>query len=269
MVTMTSASLDLNQIAASGQCFTWKRLADGRWAIPAFDRCLFAAQDGAQLTFSCDEDEFHAVWRAYFDLDGGYDELLRTIDPDDAYLTAAAAYGRGIRILRQSLWEVMVCFLISQNNNITRITRSVDALCQSYGAPLPGGVCRAFPSPDALAQAQESDFQAHGLGYRARYLAALSREMRSGGLDAFAQALHRADDREAHALLTGLYGVGNKVADCILLFGLHRMDAFPSDTHIRRILETHYPQGFPRARYAGMLGAVQQYLFYYDLHGGA
>lgn len=270
MFTATISSLDLNQIAASGQCFTWRRLAENRWAIPAFGRCLVAEQQDGRFAFSCDEAEWNALWRAYFDLDSDYDGLKARIDPADAYLTAAVQYGSGMRILRQELWEVLVSFLISQNNNIARISRSVAGLCERYGAPIEadGPLLRAFPPPDALADATEQDFLALGLGYRARYLAALVERMRDGGLAELEAALACADDREARALLTGLYGIGVKVADCICLYGLHRMDAFPVDTHIRKLLGAHYPDGFPQERYAGMLGAVQQYLFYYHLKQG-
>lgn len=267
MFETTATSLNLAQVAASGQCFTWRPLADGGWAIPAFGRRLHIRQAGTRFSLSCTPDEWEAVWRGYFDLDTDYDGLKASIDPADAYLCAAARYGGGVRILRQDLWEVMVSFLISQNNNITRITRSIGGLCGAYGAPLGGGLS-AFPSPDALAGVPEADFRALGLGYRAGYLCALVQEMRGGGLAAFRAALDAADDGGARALLTGLRGVGPKVADCILLFGLHRMDAFPLDTHIRKVLAAHYPGGFPTGRYAGMLGAVQQYIFYYDLKKG-
>lgn len=267
--------MDLGQIAASGQCFTWRRLdappGETRYAISALGRRLIAEQRGNRFTFSCGRAEFDAVWRPYLDLDTDYGAIKRAVDPADRYLSAAVGYGGGIRVLRQDLWEVMVSFLISQNNNITRITRSIDGLCTRFG-PLhsggPEGSYHAFPRPEALAGADAADFEALGLGYRAKYLVELVRRMDGGGLAAFQAAAEAADDQGARAALMGLYGVGRKVADCVCLFGLHRVDAFPVDTHIQKILDAHYPEGFPMARYAGFLGILQQYLFYYDLKKG-
>ena len=185
------------------------------------------------------------------------------MDPADRYLTAAVAHGGGIRILRQDFWEVLVSFLISQNNNITRIIRSMALLRERYGKSTGG--FRAFPRPEGLAGVSEADFRDVGLGYRAKYLTWLSRELAGGGLEALERTLLDAGDEEAERTLMGLYGVGKKVADCVCLFGLHRTDFFPVDTHIRQVLDRHYPGGFPRERYRGGLGILQQYMFYYDL----
>ena len=259
MLTKQISHMDLDQIAASGQCFTWRRLEDGGYLIPSAGRTLTARQAGESFTFSCTEEEFEGYWHHYFDLSTDYAAIQAAIDPTDPCLCAAAAFGRGIRVLRQDLWEVMVCFLISQNNNITRITRSVHALCETYGRN------GTFPRPDDLLAGTEQDFTALGLGYRAKYLAALAQSMSGGGLDALAERLSACSDEDAASALTELYGVGKKVAHCILLFGLHRADFFPLDTHIKQVLARHYPDGFPFGRYSGSLGILQQYLFYYDL----
>lgn len=259
MFTITIPDMDLAQIAASGQCFTWRRLEERAFLISSRGRTLTAAQAGDTFTFSCSEAEFDRHWRDYFDLSTDYAAVKAAVDPADPCLTAAAAFGGGIRILRQDLWEVMVSFLISQNNNITRITRSVQALCETYG---PAG---AFPRPDDLAGIPAAEFEALGLGYRASYLAALVETMAGGGLEELEEALECCGDGEAAGLLATLHGVGKKVADCILLFGLHRVDFFPLDTHIKKILARYYPGGFPFERYRGSLGVLQQYLFYYDL----
>ena len=148
MVRLPVSCLDLDQIARSGQCFTWEPVGDGGWRIPHRDRLVTARQEGDSLLLSCSEAELEDTWRAYLDLDTDYAAILASIDPADPCLSRAAERGRGIRILRQDLWEVMVCFLISQNNNIARITRSVAALRAAYGRP--AGAFRAFPRPDEL-----------------------------------------------------------------------------------------------------------------------
>lgn len=263
MLTLTVPHLNLGQIADSGQCFTWERLDENRWRIPAGRRCVEVVQQGERLTFSCTREELDGFWNHYFDLDTDYGALKAAVDPADAYLTAAVDWGGGIRVLRQDFWEVLVSFLISQNNNITRITRSMALLRERYGRPC--GDFRAFPRPEELRTAVETDFQALGLGYRAKYLVRLAGELSDGGLDRLKETLDSCTDREAERVLMGLYGVGKKVADCVCLFGLHRADFFPVDTHIRKILDRHYPDGFPYERYQGSLGIIQQYLFYYDL----
>lgn len=255
----TIPHLSLDQLAASGQCFTWRPLPGGGWRIPSAGRCLEARQTGDVLTLDCTEEEFDGYWSDYFDCATDYAGLFASIDRSDAYLTAAASYGRGIRVLRQDFWEVLVSFLISQNNNITRITRSVRALCDAWGAP------NAFPTPDELCGVSESAFREIGLGYRAGYLSRLAGELSGGGLIALERTLDACGDEEAERTLMGLYGVGKKVADCVCLFGLHRADFFPVDTHIRQLFALHYPGGFPYERYRGYLGIIQQYMFYYDL----
>lgn len=178
--------------------------------------------------------------------------------PRDAYLQAAVAYGWGMRILRQDLWEVIVSFIVSQNNNIPRIRKNLRDLCAMQGG--------AFPTPVALAAAQPETLRALGLGYRAEYLCAAGAHFaQADALD----ALRAMSYPEAHTALRAVKGVGPKVADCICLFGLHHVDAFPVDTHVKQILSAHYPKGFPFRRYAGCAGILQQYMFYYDLHGSA
>lgn len=259
MFSLRIPYMDLDQIAASGQCFTWRPLEEGGYLVSSRGRSLVARQTGDSFTFSCSEDEFNRHWHDYFDLNTDYAAIQASIDRADPCLNAAVAFGSGIRVLRQDFWEVMVCFLISQNNNIARITRSVQALCKVYGQE------GAFPRPDELVGASEDDFAALGLGYRAKYLTALVQSMRGGALEELEEALSTCGDEEAVSVLTSLYGIGKKVADCILLFGLHRVDFFPLDTHMKQVLERYYPHGFPFSRYRGSLGILQQYLFYYDL----
>ena len=149
MVERHISCLDLDQIAASGQCFTWQRLGEGHYGIPARGSYVEAEQRGERLVFSCGETEFEALWADYFDLSTDYEAIQAAIDPADGYLRAAARYGRGIRVLRQDLWEVLVSFLISQNNNIGRITRSVQGLCRRWGEERRAGsrTYWSFPLP--------------------------------------------------------------------------------------------------------------------------
>lgn len=278
MVRIQIKDLDLKQIAQSGQCFRLKMLESGIWSIAALGEYAEAVQDGEDFLFSCSKETFQAVWQDYFDLDTDYGAFKNSVAPEDAYLREAVKAGWGVRILKQDLWEMLVTFLISQNNNIARITASVDALCKRYGACCRGvGFKRledgllleeersywAFPKPEIIAGAGLEGLSGLGLGYRDKYLLAIAK--RCGGQEgkAWLDRLKGADYQEAHSLLMEQYGIGRKVADCVCLFGLHHVGAFPVDTHIKQILKAHYPAGFPMERYKGYGGILQQYLFYY------
>ena len=258
MITKSIPEFDIRQTAESGQCFRLNERQDGSFSLIAGGRYLEISQQGSDITFSCTAQEFESIWRRYFDLDTDYAAIKARVAPRDAYLQAAVAYGWGMRILRQDLWEVIVSFIVSQNNNIPRIRKNLRDLCAMQGG--------AFPTPAALAAAQPETLRALGLGYRAEYLCAAGAHFtQAGALD----ALRAMSYPEAHKALRAVKGVGPKVADCICLFGLHHVDAFPVDTHVKQILSAHYPKGFPFRRYAGCAGILQQYMFYYDLHGSA
>ena len=129
--------LDLRHIYESGQCFRWEPLGKDTYRIPAFGRTLTVRQTDGVFDFSCGAGEFDALWRSYFDLDTDYAAIKARVAPRDAYLQAAVAYGWGMRILRQDLWEVIVSFIVSQNNNIPRIRKGTCAPCRAAPSPRP------------------------------------------------------------------------------------------------------------------------------------
>ncbi len=251
---LTIYDFDLAQICYSGQCFRWQQLDESTFSIPAFGRTLTVKQRGHCFDFSCDSTEFDAVWRSYFDLDTDYAAIKARIDPNDRYLLRCAEHGWGMRILRQDLWEILVSFIVSQNNNIPRIRKNLASICTLSKED--------FPSPQVLAATSPDVFRAMGLGYRADYLCAAGEYAARGGV---LDALSSLSFPQAHQELRTIKGVGPKVADCVCLYGLHHVDAFPLDTHVKQILKAHYPNGFPFERYTGCAGILQQYMFYYDL----
>ena len=247
--------MDLNQIANSGQCFRWLQTDEETYTIPAFGRKLTISQDGNLFTLSCDESEWNSLWKKYFDVDTDtdYDEAENAImNTDDEFLKAAYRFGSGIRILRQDLREVLISFIISQNNNIPRIKKSIEKLCSEADG--------RFPDNREILAMNLSD---KGLGYRDKYLEdAVLWWMREGE---YTEAILR-NAKEPKKLLMDIKGVGNKVADCICLFGLHCLDAFPVDTHIKDIINREYGgimPGWVNDKYAGLF---QQYIFYYELN---
>ena len=266
MTERTIPDFDLDQIARSGQCFRFRPLGERHYALVAGGRYLEVSQQGQTVRFDCPEDEFEAVWRPYFDLDADYGRYKSAVAKRDKYLQSAVAAAGGLRILRQELWETIVCFIISQQNNIARITKCVENLCLLFGETCYNKskqVYNVFPSAERLAACTADELAPIRLGYRAKYIVAAARQVASGEVDL--DAVRRMDYAHAKAELMRLTGVGVKVAECICLFALHHIDAFPIDTHIRQMLDAHYPKGFPLRRYRGFAGVMQQYAFYYEL----
>lgn len=286
MEKIEMTNFDLKQIADSGQCFRMTRISENGWSAISKTHRLEIFQNGKELLLDCPENEL-AYWKNYFDLDTDYAAFIRSIPEEDTYLTKAAASGDGIRILRQDLWEMMVTFLLSQQKTIPKIREAVELLSAHYGTPLPdaskkaGKVFFTFPTPEELGHATLDDLTSLKLGYRAKYLYRLCRSVNSGEFSL--DLLSGMNYTDAMNYLTGLYGIGEKVANCICLFALHHIDAFPVDTWIRQIFMKHY---YPRredvycrlpksriapsilqdyfSRYRGYAGVMQQYIFYYE-----
>ncbi|MDK2808968.1 MAG: N-glycosylase/DNA lyase [Clostridiales bacterium] len=277
-------SMDLKQIANSGQCFRMKEaeLSDC-WMIQSAKDYVEAKKVERGFLFSCDESAFYQKWAAYFDFDTDYDWIKSQIEAEDEYLMQAIQDGAGVRILRQDLWETIISFLISQNNNMVRIKKSVEDLCIRFGTMRSdlgfyigkGGECLegpksyyTFPEPNCIFQAGIEGLSGLGLGYRDKYIYQMAKTCSTPEGEEWLQQLQEADYEKARALLMQQYGIGKKVAECICLYGLHHIEAFPIDTHINQILGKHYPNGFPMERYKGFAGVIQQYMFYYKTANG-
>lgn len=269
MIKIQTDNFSLKQISDSGQCFRMREEENGRYSVIANGVYLQAEQNENNIIFHCTKEDYENTWCEYFDLNNDYGYYIKSIDESDEYLCDAAEYGSGIRILKQDVWEMIITFIISQQNNIRRIRKCIDTICEKYGEEkqLENGVkFYAFPTPEALSKVTEDEFKACNLGYRSKYLVKTSNVIASG--DFQIDDLYKLDYPEAKQELMKLTGIGSKVADCICLFGLHMLDAFPIDTHIIKVLEEHYPNGFPFELYPGYSGVLQQYVFYYDLMKG-
>lgn len=267
MIRIKSNNFSLIQISESGQCFRLEQIENERYALTALDRYLELQERHGEICFFCTQEEFEEVWREYFDLDTDYGKIIAAVDENDSYLQEASSYGSGIRILKQDLWEMMISFIISQQNNIKRIRKCIDLLSRKYGEEKrtkEGTLYYTFPSPEKLAAASLKDLYDCNLGYRSRYIQKTAQSVAGGEADL--KAIQSMDYQKARTELLKLCGIGEKVADCICLFALHQLDAFPRDTHINKVLALRYPQGFPFENYQGFAGILQQYIFYYDLH---
>ncbi len=266
MNLLITDDFDLKKIAESGQCFRWARADGNTWRIIAGDRCVYASRAGENLfRFDCSEETFHSFWAPLFDLDESYRDIRSRISPrKDPFLWEAAEHEKGIRILRQDPWEMLITFIISQNRNIPAIQRSVELLSEMCGERhLDSRGCEyfSFPSPARLSALSREQLLSCKLGYRWKYVQAAAAAVADGSMDP--GKLQAAGCEESIRCLTGLCGVGPKVASCVALFGLHQLDAFPRDVWINRVLENEYPDGYPFETYSPFNGVYQQYMFAY------
>ncbi len=271
MILSITDDFDLDRIADSGQCFRWKKIDAHTYRIIAGAGCLhITALSSNRYDLDCSVEEFRGFWRSYLDLDENYARVRARIDPaSDPFLYTAAEHEKGIRILRQDPWEMLITFIISQNRNIPAIRRSVELLAEHCGEERTdsrGEPYYAFPTAQAIVEVSDGVLEACRLGYRSRYVRAAAGSVLRGEIDL--EELRHTDEEHTIRALTGLLGVGVKVANCVSLFGLHHVDAFPQDVWIKRILAQEYPQGFHFEEYAPYNGIFQQYMFAWYRHRG-
>ena len=264
-----SDDFDMDRIAESGQCFRWEKTDPDTYRIIAGRACLYMKALGeGRYAPDCGREIFESFWQDYFDLGENYGKVRSMIDPEkDPFLFRAAEAEKGIRILRQDPWEMLITFIISQNRSIPAIRRSVELLAKSCGEKMTdqrGRSYFAFPDPEAVASLPEGELKACRLGYRCRYVKAAAEAVLKGEVDL--PTLAGEDEKRTLEALTGILGVGVKVASCVSLFGLHHTDAFPVDVWMKRILEDHYPEGYPFERYSPWNGVFQQYMFAFYRH---
>ena len=252
------SGLSLTETLDCGQCFRWKPDENGIWCGVVRGRYGKIRQENDGITFiGISEEEFKEIWLDYFDFDRDYDALKSDFGENEM-LRDACVFAPGIRVLRQEPWEAFISFIISQNNNIARIKGIVERLCQSFGEEIEEGIF-AFPTPERLAAEPSESFAKIGCGYRAEYISAAAKEVCEGTL--VLEELMTAPLAEARERLLKVHGVGPKVADCVLLYGLGRVERCPADVWMKRVIAALGGE-MPRCvtEYAGI---AQQFLFHY------
>ena len=265
----------LHKIADSGQAFRIRMIDPMHCELVAFGRYLQIADLGdGSYAFSCSDKEFDSVWYSYFDLGRDYSAIEQSIDPADRYLAAAADFGRNIRILKQDIFETVISYIISQRRSIPSITTSVTRISELCGKKIKApklvrpfvkpsqDVFYAFPTPSELAGLPFEKLQDTGVGYRAPYIAQAAAGFADGMLDA--SSLEHLSDEDLYNALTAMYGVGTKVANCVMLFAFARTGRFPVDVWIQRIMDRYYGGSFDTSPYPDTAGIMQQFMFYYE-----
>ncbi len=199
----------------------------------------------------------------FLSLDCDYDSMnedIRCRFGSDKTIGEAIEAGKGIRILRQEAFETLISFIISQNNNIPRIKKLVEALCRECGEKTADGY--AFPTPEAIVALGEDKLRDMKTGFRAAYIYDAATRVAEGNIDL--DEIASLDTESALAELQKIKGVGLKVASCVALFGLNKLDTFPVDVWIKRVIDKYYPEGLDISALGDYRGLAQQYLFYYE-----
>ena len=249
-------SFDLGLCLDCGQAFRWT-LKGNIWQGVAYGKYLEIEQTENELIFhNCTEEDYTLIWKNYFDFDLDYGKI--TASYDDEYLSTAVKEYNGIRILCQEPWEALCSFIISQNNNIPRIKGIIERLCDTFGDGEAGK--KSFPSAERLSALTVEDLAPLRAGFRAKYIIDAAQKVANGEID-FEKILNSPIEfgREE---LQKIKGVGAKVAECTLLYGFHKIEAFPIDVWVKRIMAEMYPDGLPECT-KGTEGIAQQYLFHW------
>ena len=246
-----------------GQIFRYRQISEDTYGV--FSRDKYAELqtcDGVVQVYTTDKDYF---WR-FFDLDTDYEGKVARISAISPLMKEAAGFGKGIRILNQDLTEMIFSFIISANNNIKRIQLIIERLCNALGADTPFG--KAFPTVEAMAAAPIELYTSIGAGYRDKYLHETANMLLSYEVG----SLTHLNSQQARSELLKFMGIGPKVADCILLFGLRRGDVFPVDTWLKKVYHMYFEQGHKDSDISRFFcnlfgedaGLCQQYLFYFQ-----
>lgn len=273
-------SFELKDIFECGQCFRWNLKEDGSYTGIFGKNVLNVKKEDRKIVFKgiCTDDDIINVVVNYFDLNRDYEEIKRKLAKVDINLSTSIKYGQGIRILNQDLWETIVSFIISANNNIPRIKGIIERICAKYGDEIIWNNEKyyLFPTPEQLKDVSIEDFRNLGLGFRDVRLYETTHMILDGKLD-FDELHKEKDTDKIKEKLLSLSGVGPKVADCILLFStLKRLEVFPIDVWVRRVMNELYIKNddetkvnkntiekIAKEKFGDLAGLAQQYLFYW------
>lgn len=260
MTEITVCDLDLAQTLDCGQAFRWKEQPDGSFKGVAYGKIVTFSMTENRLIIDDSSGGDVGIWKEYLDLDRDYGSIRENLSLIHPTMKQAAQFAPGIRILSQEPWEALCSFIISQNNNIPRIKGIIERLCQSYGVQLDEKLY-TFPDADTIASLTPEELSPIRAGFRARYIIDGARKVASGEIDL--ENIRKMEIDEARKELMKITGVGIKVADCTLLYGLHRLDCFPLDVWMKRAMEVLFPE-LSAADFGEYAGIAQQYIFHYS-----
>ncbi|HHZ06362.1 MAG TPA: DNA glycosylase [Clostridiales bacterium] len=251
---------NLQQTLECGQCFRWDMVKENSYNGVVLNKAVNATLNNGALTITGCCHSHKDFWLDYFDLKADYGKIRHDLSLIHPTLKEAATYAPGIRILNQDKWEALCSFIISQNNNIPRIKGIISRLCGEFGNKISDNAY-TFPTPQELKNVTIDDLQPLRSGFRAKYIVDAVEKVNSG--EVCLDRITTLPLPEAREQLIKIKGVGVKVADCTLLYGMHRLECFPIDVWMRRAMEVLFPNVAPEdfGQYAGI---AQQYIFHYS-----
>lgn len=274
-ILRNAKSFEPVHIFECGQCFRWNKEEDGSYTGVIKNSVINVKKIGNDVEFTgvCDEN-IKQISEEYFNLQTNYEAIKEKLSNIDIYLKNSIEYGNGIRILKQDLWETLLSFIISANNNIPRIKTIIERIAKKYGNRIEyrNKMYYTFPTPEMLQNASIDDFRGLGLGFRdVRIYETVQRTLK-GEIDL--EKLKQEENTEVlRKKLLEIPGVGPKVADCVMLFALNRFDVFPVDVWVKRVISELYfnkkeqtpnvIHEFAEKQYGNLAGLAQQYLFYW------
>ena len=273
-------TFELKDIFECGQCFRWNEQEDGSYTGIWKENVVNVKKEGQDYVFSgiCKNGNLEEEIYTYFDLDRDYEKIKKELSKKDTYMKTSIQYGKGIRILNQDLWETIISFIISANNNIPRIKGIIERLSKSYGKKIEwnGKEYYTFPTPEELKDVTVKAYRELGLGFRDIRIYETTKMILERKVD-LKELEENPNTMEVREKLLTLSGVGPKVADCILLFSdLKRLEVFPIDVWVRRVMNDLYIQNedetkvnkkqiemLAKEKFGDLAGLAQQYLFYW------
>ncbi|WP_455539630.1 DNA-3-methyladenine glycosylase family protein [Terrisporobacter sp.] len=269
-----SENFEPQHVFECGQCFRWIRQEDDSYTGVFQGKVINVKKENDLIIFdNTNKEDFENIWFDYFDLGRNYTNIKNELRAMDEYLEKATEFGKGIRILQQDGWEMLISFIISANNRIPMIQRAINNLSERYGkfiGEYRGKKYYAFPTPQELSKVSVEDIRACQTGFRDKYIKGVVDYVTEHDEDVLSYRKLSTD--ECIKELIKFSGVGPKVADCIALFGMQKYDTFPVDVWVKRVMEEFYVEdnlSLPKIRkfaldkFGDLAGFAQQYLFYY------
>lgn len=264
---------NLQQTLECGQCFRFYKLDTGTYLVLAQDHIIKIQQKEDRIFFYCNEEIYLSFWKNYFDLERDYGSIKRQLSEKDDLLKMAIMDKPGVRLLQQDPWEMLISFILSQTKQIPHIKKLIEVLSGQYGLYIgsyDNVPYHSFPTANQLNSVTEKSLRELKIGFRASYIVDAVQKIEAGLIDL--EAIKSMTNDEAREKLKIIKGVGDKVADCVLLFGYNRYEVFPTDVWVKRIMELYYPvrsknldriQDFAKHYFGEYAGFAQQYLFYH------
>lgn len=280
MVMLNHVShFNIGQILESGQVFRFEKISEYSYLLNAKQKLIKITQlpdSSSVILYNTTASEVEEFWVDYFDINTDYENITKILAAKDEWMAKAVDFGKGVRILRQDPWEMLISFIISQNKSIPHIKICLKNISRRFGDPINGignmnNEYYSFPTPQQLFSATEEELRECKVGFRAPYIIDACKKVIGGDINL--NDLYIMPIEEAKAKLMTIKGVGPKVADCILLFAYSRVELFPTDVWIKRVIEGMYFEGremkveeiqkFANEYFGDLAGYAQQYLFFY------